>query len=394
MFSIKSFIQGFREEMQTVINDHSVLLTVIAAPLVYAFLMGSIYLKKEVNQIPFAVVDLDKTPTSQKLTQMLSADPTIRLENRPSTYQEGVDEMYALKVQGFLLFPKGFEKKLLKGEGSNVKLYLNTTRFLPSNDLNRAVNTVLQTVGAGIRLHYFATKGLNTKYGMQLINPVMADVHPIYNATNNYGDFLLPALLFFILQQTLLIGMAESFTGGRERGTLQSVLHQDEISIISWLGGRVGYYLLLYASYIWFFLEVVFPAYGLPLRGNRLALIVITLLFLLVVMVYAMLVASFSKKQVRIMQVLAFTSYPLFLLSGYSWPIASMPVPLQWLAAIIPTTPMMDSVVRLTAENYGWLPVITDIRQLLFMLLISTLLLYWRVAVLKKKLVPVTETVV
>jgi ABC-2 type transport system permease protein len=391
MFSIKSFIQGFKDEMQTIISDHSILLTVIAAPVVYAFLMGSIYLKKEVKQIPFAVVDYDQTPTTRHLTRLLAADPTIRLEDRLPGYQQGVDEMNRLKIQGFVLFPKGFEKGLLKGKGGDVKLYLNTTRFLPSNDLNRAVNTVFLTVDAGIRLHQYATQGLNNKIAMPHVNPVMADVHPLYNATNNYGDFLLPALLFFILQQTLLIGMAESFSGGREKGTLQKVLHNDEIDIAAWLSGRMSYYLLLYTSYIWFFMEVIFPVYGLPLRGNRVALAAITLLFLLVVMVYAMIVASFSKKQVRIMQVLAFTSYPLFLLSGYSWPIASMPAPLQWLAAMIPTTPMMDAVAKLCAEGTGWLPVLGDFRQLLILLLVSTLLLYWRIIVLKKKTAPAGE---
>lgn len=384
MSNKNSFIRGLKEEMITVISDHSILLTVIAAPLVYAFLMGTIYLKKEVKQIPFAVVDYDKTPTTRKLTFLLAADPAIRIVNSPSSYQKGVNEMYELKTQGFLLFPKGFEKGLLKGKGGDVKLYLNTTRFLPSNDLNRAVNTVFQTVGSGIRLHYYAAKGINKKYAMQLINPVMADVHPMYNATNNYGDFLLPALLFFILQQTLLIGVAESFARGREKGTLQPALNRSGTNIASWFSGRLSYYLLLYAAYIVFYFGVVFPSLGLPLRGNLFALSAIALLFLLVIMIYAMLVASFSKKQVRIMQVLAFTSYPLFLLSGYSWPIASMPEPLQWLAAIIPTTPMLNAVTKLAAEGTSWGPVLGDIRQLLLLLLVSLLLFYWRMAVLKK----------
>ena len=387
MYNRKSFIQGFKDEIQTVINDHSVLLTVLAAPLVYVFLMGSIYMKKEVKQIPFAVVDYDKTPTTRNFTRLLSASPTIRLENQPATYQEGVDEMYALKIQGFLVFPKGFEKALLKGEGCDVKLYLNTTRFLPSNDLNRAVNTIFQTVGSGIRLHYYAAKGLNEKYAMQLINPVMADVHPVYNATNNYGDFLLPGLLFLILQQTLLIGLGESFVRSREKGTLQNVLQGNGNSIAAWFSGRLSYYFLLYAAYILFYLGVVFHGMDIPMRGNPVAMFTISMLFLLVVMVYTMLVASFSKKQIRIMEALAFTSYPLFLLSGYSWPVAAMPQPLQWLAAIIPTTPMMDAVTKLFVEGSSWGPVLTDIKQLLVMLVVSLLLFYWRMTVLKRKMV-------
>ena len=388
MYNKKSFIQGFKDEMDAVIHDPSILLTVLAAPLVYVLLMGSIYYYKEVKRIPFAVVDYDQTPTSRNLTRLLAADPTIKLENRPATYQDGVREMDAMKIQGFLVFPKGFEKALLKGESSHVKLYLNTTRFLPSNDLNRAVNTVLQTVSSGIRLQYFATRGLNRKYAMQRINPILADIHPIYNATNNYGDYLLPGLLFIILQQTLLIGLGESFVRSREKGIFQNVLRRNSGNITSWLCGRLSYYMLLYLAYILFYLGVAFYYLNIPMRGNSVAMVTISLLFLLVVMVYTLLAASFSKKQIRIMEVLAFTSYPLFLLSGYSWPVEAMPVPLQWLAAIIPTTPMMDAVTKLFAEGTGWGPVSGDFRQLLIMLLLSTLLLYWRIAVLKRRMVP------
>jgi ABC-2 type transport system permease protein len=389
----KNFIQGFKDEMKTVLADHSVLLTVLVAPLVYVFLMGNIYLNKEVRQIPFSVVDYDKTPTTLKLTQLLSSDPKIKLMETPNGYEEAKEEMYKLKIQGFLVFPKGFEKRLLKGESSDVKLYLNTTRFLPSNDLNRAVNTVMMTVGSGIRLHYFATKGLNPKYGMQLINPVLADVHPVYNATNNYGDYLLPGLLFFILQQTLLIGLGESFVRRRERGQLKDILQKKGAGVAAWLGGSLGYYVLLYSAYILFFFGVGFPVLDIPLRGSLPTLFTIALLFLVVVMVYTLLIASFSKKQIRIMELLAFTSYPLFLLSGYSWPVYAMPKPLQWLASIIPTTPMMDAVTKLCAEGTGLGPVLGDFRQLLIMLLVSTLLLYWRIAVLKKKAVPAGEMV-
>lgn len=386
MYNRKSFIQGFKDEMQTVINDHSVLLTVLVAPLMYVFIMGSIYYYKEVNKIPFAVVDYDKTPTSQKLTRLLSADPTIKLMNMPAGYQDAVKEMYSLKVQGFLLFPKGFEKELLKGEGSDVKLYLNTTRFLPSNDLNRAVNTVLQTVSSGIRMQYYATKGINGKYAIQLINPVMADVHPIYNPTNNYGDYLLPGLLFLILQQTLLIGLGESFVRSREKGALQKILSRNGTGIAAYFSGRLSYYLLLYSAYVLLYLGIIFRFFDIPIRGDRLTMFALSVLFLLVVMVYTLLIASFSKKQIRIMEVLAFTSYPLFLLSGYSWPISAMPAPLQWLAAIIPTTPMMDAVTKLFAEGSGWGPVLSDFRQLLIMLLVSLLLLIWRIVVIRKKM--------
>ncbi len=391
MYNFKAFIQGFKDEMETVVSDHSVLLTVIAAPLVYVFLMGSIYFYKEVNRIPFAVVDLDHTHTTMELTRQLAAHPAVRIIDMPTDARKAMNDMYNLKIQGFVVFPKGFEKHLLKGEGGDVKLYLNNNRFLPSNDLNRAVNTIFMTVGSGIRLHYFAANGLNPKYAMQLINPVMADVHGIYNPTNNYGDFLLPGLLFLILQQTLLIGLAESFVRSREKGRLKQILSQDATGIFSYFSGRTGYYLLLYTGYILLYFGIIFRFFDLPIRGDKVAMYGMGILFILVVAVYTLLIASFSKKQIRIMEVLAFTSYPLFLLSGYSWPVSAMPLPLQWLSAIIPTTPMLDAVTRLFAEGSGWQAVTDDFVQLLLMLFFALLLLMGRLAVLKKQFSRQTE---
>jgi len=198
-------------------------------------------------------------------------------------------------------------------------------------------------------------------------------------------------LLFLILQQTLLIGLGESFVRSRENGTLQNILTCDEKNTAAWLSGRLSYYVFLYAAYILFYLEVAFHVLDIPMRGNPLTMFAIGILFLIVVMVYTLLIASFSKKQIRIMELLAFTSYPLFLLSGYSWPIAAMPAPLQWLAAIIPTTPIMDAVTKLFAEGSSWGPVLTDFRQLFIMLVVSLVFFYLRMTFLKRKIVTSQE---
>ena len=193
---IKNIIKA---ELNLVIEDHSILLTVIIAPLLYAFFLGTIYIKKDIDRISFAVVDLDNSATTMKLTRLLSASSKIDVKGKFHSYEKAIDLMYKQKITGFLLFPKGFEKDLLRLEGADVKMFLNTTRFLPSNDLNKSINMVMLTAGSGVRLRYFEANGINPKVGMQLINPILPEVRPIYNPTNNYGDFLLPGLLFLIL---------------------------------------------------------------------------------------------------------------------------------------------------------------------------------------------------
>jgi ABC-2 type transport system permease protein len=162
-----------RAELNLVVGDHSILLTVIIAPLLYAFFLGTIYIKKDIDRISFAVVDMDNTAATLGLTRLLSASSKIDVKAKLHSYEEAVDLLYQQKITGFLLFPKGFEKELLTLKGADVKVYLNTTRFLPSNDLNKAVSMIMLTAGSGVRLRYFEAHGSNPKHCMELINPIL-----------------------------------------------------------------------------------------------------------------------------------------------------------------------------------------------------------------------------
>ncbi len=375
----------FKDELNTVIGDHSILLTVIIAPLLYAFFLGSIYINKDIDQIRFAVVDYDNTNTSRTLTRLLSANQKIKLVGKLKNFADAEQQLKNLELEGFAVFTKGFEKDLMKMDGANLNLYLNTTRFLPSNDLNMAVNTVMLTVGSGIRLKYYEINGINKQRAMQLINPIMAEVKPIYNVTNSYGGFLLPGLFFLILQQTLLIGMGESVSRDNQKGFLKSALNSTPFGVLNYIFGKSAYYLLLYISYLVAFTLVIFPLFGLPVAGSLSSMFIFSTVFIITVMLITMLIGTFISSQVRIMEILAFTSYPFFLLSGYSWPVTAMPQPLQWLAAAIPTTPMMEAMKRLYVMGGNWNDVFYQFHHLMIILIVTLILLLWRLQTIKNK---------
>ena len=384
MQKIKEIIKA---ELDLVISNHSILLTVIIAPLLYASLLGTIYVNKDIEGISFAVVDLDNTPATLELTRLLSASAKINVKGKLHDYNEAVDLLYQQKINGFLVFPKGFEKDLLKLQGAEAKLYLNTTRFLPSNDLNKAVSMVMMTAGSGVRLRYFEAHGINPKHAMELINPVLPEIRPIYNPTNNYGDFLLPGLLFLILQQTLLIGMGESVAEDNERGRFGRYLPGNN-GIFSYLTGKSVYYLFLYFSYFLIFFWGVYPALGVHPVNNMPAMLTVGMLFALVITMLAILLGSFIKSQMRYMAILAFSTYPFFLISGYSWPVTAMPLPLQWLAQAVPTTHFLHAGVRLAVMNGSWESIMPDIFKLMILFGVFSLLAAWRLLVLKKRLEP------
>ncbi len=381
---MKKIKEIFKAELQLVMDNHSILLTVIIAPLLYAALLGTIYIQKDIEGISFAVVDMDNTPATLRLTHLLSASSKINVKAKIHSYEKAIDLLYNQKIQGFLWFPEGFEKKLLKLEGADVQLYLNTTRFLPSNDLNKAINTIMMTVGSGVRLRYLEVHGINPKHAVELINPVLPEIRPIYNPTNDYGDFLLPGLLFLILQQTLLIGMGESVAVDNEKGRFKKYL-QGENSIFHYLTGKPVYYLFLYFSYFLIFFLGVYPALGIHTTGNITALLAVGMLFALIIAMLAILLGSLIKSQIRYMAIMAFTTYPFFMTSGYSWPLVAMPLPIRWLAQSVPTTHFLHAGVHIVVMGGSWSEVMTDIYKLMILFGIFALLAAWRLYILKKK---------
>jgi ABC-2 type transport system permease protein len=110
---------------------------------------------------------------------------------------------------------------------------------------------------------------------------------------------------------------------------------------------------------------VYFRLFTLQLKGDLLALGVITGIFLLSVIYMSIFLSSFFTRKIIALQTIAFTSYPIFFMSGYSWPKAGMPLPLQWCAQLLPSTHYFTAAVRIMEMNAGWREVMPELWWLL-----------------------------
>jgi ABC-2 type transport system permease protein len=199
-----------KSELSLIIEDKSILLTCLAAPILYAFFIGSIYSEKEVTEIPIAIVDFDHSNLSRKVSQLINTSEKVSIEGHYSSLEDAMFLFNNLEVQGIVLLPKNFEKSTINLDGSNIELILNNTKFLTSNEINKSIQSVILTVSGGVRMKYFISNSIPVELAKQKAQPILPVVKSIYNATNNYGDYLLPILLILILQQTLIIGFGQS----------------------------------------------------------------------------------------------------------------------------------------------------------------------------------------
>lgn len=375
---MKNWWTYVKEEALLVFEDKSILLTCLIAPLFYAFFVGSIYKNKEVLEIPLIVVDMDHSSTSQKLSTTLDAHPKIWLKHKLSNMREAKRLFSQLDGQGILFIPKGFEREMLRMEGNELPLYLNNTKFLTSNELNKAVQQIGLGLSVGIKTKYFLTKGEREPTAFQKSLPIIPSVLSVYNATNNYGDYLLPILLILIIQQTLIIGYGQSIIHSLKVHPDREIFEAGPTALLKLLFSKSSFYFFLYGAYFFVFYTLIFPYYNLSFEGAIALHILSTFLYLTGVLLATMLLASFFQSMIGWTEIMAFSTYPLFLISGYSWPLEAMPITLQYLAKVLPSTPFFEAFRKLSIQGASAFHMRNELIHLSLLVLLLYILLYFR----------------
>ncbi len=380
--SDSGFWQLFRREVVLIPKDHSLLLTLLIAPLLYAFFYGSIYINKEEEQVKLALVDDDQSNLSRVLRQQLNNMNLVDVKLYPNL-SEARESMYQGYSQGYLYIPDGTESQILRMQSAQVVMAVNAARFLPSSDILMTVQQICTVAGAGVRLQYFEkAQGMGSEAAAQQVMPINLDYRPLYNERASYGTFLLPGLLALILQQTLLIGLSESVAAERQKKSI-AAWTADGINSAIW--GKGLFYLILFMAYGLFFLGVNFKILDLPMRGHFGELLLLIFLFIMTLIPLAQLIGTSFSTQLVCLQVMAFSTYPIFLISGYVWPLQSLPMALQWLSNLLPTTPFLKAYIHLVQAGTALRELMPTVLHLCSLFLLYSIICFLRIRSLKKK---------
>jgi len=155
----------------------------------------------------------------------------------------------------------------------------------------------------------------------------------------------------------------------------------------SYFLGKTGFYILLYFAYTCCTFLVAYPIFDLPLNGNILVLLTVTFLFFTTTILYTWVVASFFKSQTRAMEIMAFTSYPLFLITGITWPFKDMPWFIQGIGNLIPLRPYFQFLKKQTIMGVDSALYRSEIIQILLLLFLAYGIALWRFYYLKKQVI-------
>ena len=333
----------FIEELRSIFSDGGAMLIILFAMLIYTTIYSFAYGAEVVECIDIAVVDDDKSPTSRALIEGLRSGPNTRVEYEPQSVAEAKRLLYEREVYGIVVLPQGFERRLLSSEGTTISLILDGSHLLLYSRVYEQAVTDALTQGANIEAQYLVAMGADDITVMGIIQPIKLTKEVLYNPSLGYGSFVMPSIVVVIIQQTLLIGVA--MVAMRRRREQQLTWGESAKRVVA----RAFVYLLIYGVSFAVVMLTIWPIYGFPMSGNVLSIALLMFLYIFASANLAQALSCLFKRREAPIITLLWSSVPILLLAGVSYPREAFP---EWLYAIgrlLPSSSAVDGFIRLNS---------------------------------------------
>jgi drug efflux transport system permease protein len=327
------------KELRQIRRDRRSLVILLFIPVFFLFLYGYA-LNFDIRHVTLAIEDRDHSAESRALVAAFvrSAyfDRVATVEN-----DEQVDSlMNRGQARALLVIPEGFTRRVFRGEPIDLQVVLN-------GDNANTATTVLGYVN-----------GVLTDAAAQLGGPIRASSVGViprvwYNPELRSALFLVPGLIAYIATISAVVSTSLSIVREKENGTIEQI-RMAPISTLSYVLGKTIPYLVLAEISAFLIVVAAMAMFGLPMRGDWATLFIVLTAFLVGGLGTGLLVSTVSDTQQAALQASMLLAFlPVFMLSGFIFPIASMPLFLQQVTKIVPAKYFLIALRGVVLKGLG-----------------------------------------
>ncbi|WP_254388545.1 ABC transporter permease [Thermanaeromonas sp. C210] len=336
-----------RKEFIHIRRDPPSLVIVFIMPVLMLLLFGYA-VNTDVNHIPLAVFDQDRSQDSRLLVASLVNTGYFDLAFQ--TESEG--ELKALldsgRVHAGLIIPAGYARSLKRQETATAQLLVDGSDPLVARTALSMAEIVAQVRSQELRLAALAREGPALPPGPAIDLRARA----WYNPGLESLKFNIPGLIGLIMQNITMMLTAFALVRERERGTLEQLMVTPIRGPELMLGKLIPYIVI---AFIDMGLALVIGTlwFKVPIAGSPLLLLGLTVLFLVFALGLGMFFSTIARTQLQAMQMTMLFILPSVLLSGFIFPRASMPRPIQYLGNLLPLTYFLEILRGIMLKGIG-----------------------------------------
>jgi ABC-2 type transport system permease protein len=309
------------KEFRQITRDRQSLLVLLVLPALFLLLYGYA-LNFDIRHVGLIVHDRDLSAESRALISRFTASTYFDLVDTADSDAAVAAALDDGRARVALIIPEGFGRRSTAGLTSDVQVLLAGDNANTAATVQGYVQALLAEANAGAAV----TPG----------SAIRVEPRIWYNPELRSALFLVPGLIAYISMITAVISTALSIVREKEQGTMEQV-RMAPISTPAFMVGKTLPYLLLSQISAVLVILAAMALFDLPMRGSWGALMVVLALFLVGALGTGLLISTIAETQQVAFQVGALVAFlPTFILSGFIFPITSMPAVLQVVTHIVP----------------------------------------------------------
>ncbi len=345
MHSFKGFVI---KEFRHILRDRRTLLILFGLPIALLLIFGYA-VRNEVNDAEVAILDHSKDEITHQLIQKLRASDELNI----TTYLQATEEIDpAFKsgdIREVIVFEKDFKRNLQRTGQADIQIITDASEPNIAGLIQQYTRAIIQSWRPENVALTGAAVGVQPTVRM-MFNPQLKSVY-----------YFVPGLIAVILMMVSALMTSVSIAREKETGTME-VLLVSPLKPYHIIVGKVIPYLVLSVVNVVTVLAVADFVFKVPFRGSILFFLFVSLLLIFSALALGVLISTKAEDQrTAMMASLMGTMLPTLMLSGFIFPVDSMPLPLQWFSNIVPAKWYLitarGSMLMGTGFHYLWFPI-------------------------------------
>ncbi len=320
---MKRFIGFIKKEYYHIFRDRRSLFILFGMPIAQIMLFG-FAITNEINNVDIAILDHSKDSDTQEIINKVSASNYFSI-NRFIEKESDIETIFKKgKVKAVLSFENDFSKNLNKEHKATIQIITDATDPNTANTISNYVNAILTQYQKELN------KDVTISY------QIIPQTRMVYNPELKSVYMFVPGVMTIILMLVSAMMTSISITREKELGTME-ILLVSPLKPFQVIVGKVFPYIFLSIINAVIIVMLSIFIFKMPIQGSLFLLALESILFIISALALGILISTISATQQTAMMIsLMGLMLPVILLSGFIFPISSMPLPLQLISNIIP----------------------------------------------------------
>lgn len=340
------------KEFRQIGRDRRTLMILLFVPAFFLLLYGYA-LNFDIRHIRLAVSDRDHSSHSRDLISAFVNSGYFDLAAVAADDDEIVRLIDRNQVRAALVIPPNFGRDAATGRPTSVQVIIDGDNANTATTVMGYAVALVSSVSAKYEVQARPMSGAALDGRSPDEAGLRLEPRVWYNPELRSALFLVPGLIAYIAMLTAVVSTALSIVREKEVGTMEQVRMAPVGPLAYVIGKTVPYFCISLVSSM-SIVALAMALFGLPMRGSWLMLLVAVSLFLVGALAFGLLISTVTETQQVAFQVALLTSYlPTLMLSGFIFPISSMPTVLQLITHIVPARYFLVALRGIVLKGVG-----------------------------------------